>query len=90
MSPKICIESFMEPIQLFCFVSGEGGTTSATGFPKARDPKWLLRLSDPFQQGKTLRLELRNGNFFHGTVLMTIKIISWSEIMVIINKTNVK
>jgi len=36
------------------------------GLTEARDPKGLLGLPDPFQQGKTFGLELRDGNFFHG------------------------
>src|ERR1019366_1433997 len=34
MSPKICMLSFMEPIQAPPPASGEAGTTSATGLPK--------------------------------------------------------
>src|SRR5215469_16203393 len=34
MSPTISMVSFMDPIQLFCTASGDGGTISATGLPK--------------------------------------------------------
>ena len=33
MSPRICIESFIDPIQLALW-TGVGGVTSATGFPR--------------------------------------------------------
>src|ERR1035438_2220744 len=48
------------------YASGEGGTTSATDFPEKRDPQGPLGFPYAFQQGKTLGLKLRNGNFFHG------------------------
>ena len=70
MSPKICMVSFMEPIQTPRTGIGRSRYDLGDGLTEARDPKRLLGLSHAFQQGKTLRLELRNGNFFHdhGTI----------------------
>jgi hypothetical protein len=61
---------------------GRGRHDFGDGLTEARDPEGLLGLPHAFQQGKTLSLELRNGNFFHSDPF-DYDIISWSELMVI-------
>ena len=52
MSPTMSIVSFMEPIQLFCPASGDGGTISATGLPKRVNAEALLGQAHVFKQGQ--------------------------------------
>lgn len=55
----------MEPIQSAVGASGDGETTSATGFPNRRDANWLLGLVHLFQQGQAFGFELGDGDFLH-------------------------
>src|ERR1017187_5430113 len=88
MSPKICIVSFMEPIQAPPPASGEGGTTSATGFPKRviRSGFLVCRTRSSRARHFALNSEMATSSMGNPSDYYNLP---WLEIMVIINRTNV-
>ena len=64
MSPTICIESFMEPIQL-AGAGGQGRNNFRDWLPEAGYANRLFRLLNLFQQSQAFRFEFRNGDLFH-------------------------
>lgn len=82
MSPTMCIVSFMDPIQLSCPVSGEGGTISATGLPKRVTRRGFLVWRTCSSRARHLALNSEMATSF--TDLLNHTNAPWSNILVIL------